>query len=42
MKEEIGDVYDAMLREDFEGPVPDGGFCDRVMDQLPARRRPIN
>lgn len=42
MKEDIEDVYDAMLREDFEGPVPDGGFCDRVMDRLPARRRQIN
>ncbi len=30
---------DALLREQFEGPVPANGFCERVMDQLPARRR---
>lgn len=41
MNEEIEDVLDVMLRERFEGPVPDGGFCDRVMDQLPARRRHV-
>jgi hypothetical protein len=30
---------DALLRQHFEGPVADDGFCDRVMRQLPARRR---
>ena len=33
MKEGMEDHSDVMLREAFEGPVPDGGFCDRVMDQ---------
>ena len=30
---------DALLRRSFDGPVPDAGFCDRVMQQLPPRRR---
>ncbi|HEY1138342.1 MAG TPA: hypothetical protein VGE64_12760 [Xanthomonadaceae bacterium] len=30
---------DVLLRRQFEGPVADDGFCDRVMQQLPARRR---
>lgn len=30
---------DALLRRSFDGPVPDAGFCDRVMKQLPPRRR---
>lgn len=30
---------DALLRKHFDGPVADDGFCDRVMRQLPARRR---
>lgn len=30
---------DALLRQQFEGPVADDGFCDRVMQRLPARRR---
>lgn len=33
------DAIDALLRQQFEGPVPDDGFCDRVMQQLPARPR---
>jgi hypothetical protein len=33
---------DALLRKQFEGPVPDNGFCNRVMDQLPARQRHKN
>lgn len=32
---------DALLRRGFEGPVADDGFSDRVMRQLPARRRPL-
>lgn len=32
---------DALLRSQFEGPLADDGFCDRVMRQLPARRRPL-
>lgn len=32
------DAIDKLLREQFEGPVPAGDFCDRVMERLPARR----
>lgn len=35
------DAVDAMVRKQFDGPVPDDGFCDRVLQQLPLRRRPI-
>ena len=33
------DAIDALLRRQFEGAVPDDGFCDRVMQRLPARPR---
>lgn len=33
------DAIDALLRRQFEGTVPDNGFSDRVMQQLPARPR---
>ena len=33
------DAIDALLRKQFDGPVPDDGFCDRVMAELPARPR---
>jgi hypothetical protein len=39
MNNGMEDAIDVLLREQFEGPVPVGEFCDRVMDQLPARRR---
>lgn len=39
MNDEMEDELDVLLREHFDGPVPDVGFCDRVMDRLPARRR---
>jgi hypothetical protein len=39
MTKEIDDALDALLREQFDGPVPDDGFCLTVMDRLPARRR---
>lgn len=39
MNDEIEDAVDVLLREQFEGPVPVDGFCDRVMDRLPAGRR---
>lgn len=32
------DALDALLLEQFEGPVPADGFCDRVMRYVPARR----
>ena len=33
------DDSDARLRQSFDGPTHDAGFCDRVMQQLPPRRR---
>lgn len=33
------DDIDALLRRSFDGPAPDAGFSDRVMRQLPPRRR---
>lgn len=39
MNEAMDDDLDALLREHLDGPVPDDGFCDHVMDRLPARRR---
>jgi hypothetical protein len=33
------DDIDALLRQSFDGPTADAGFCDRVMQQLPPRRR---
>ncbi len=32
---------DALLRRQFDGPLPDEGFSERVMQQLPARRRRV-
>jgi hypothetical protein len=33
-----GDDIDQLLLDQFEGPVPDDGFCDRAMQTLPPRR----
>jgi hypothetical protein len=33
------DAVDRLLREQFEGPVPDDGFCHQVMKSMPVRRR---
>jgi hypothetical protein len=33
------DAIDALLQRQFEGAVPDDGFCDRVMQRLPTRPR---
>lgn len=30
---------DALLRQSFDGPVPDAGFSDRVMQRVRPRRR---
>ncbi|MEI9996462.1 MAG: hypothetical protein WDM91_17830 [Rhizomicrobium sp.] len=38
MSEREDDPVDALLLERFEGPVPDEGFCDGVMQRLPPRR----
>lgn len=32
------DDIEALLRRDFEGPVANEGFSERVMQQLPSRR----
>jgi len=39
MNDQMEDAIDALLREQFDGPVPAAGFCDQVMARLPARRR---
>ncbi|MEK6638160.1 MAG: hypothetical protein AABY88_08765 [Pseudomonadota bacterium] len=39
MNNEMEDIFDVELRKQFKEPVPDDGFCDRVMEQLPARPR---
>ena len=39
MSEQDNDIVERLLREHFEGPVPDDGFCDRTMPLLPSRRR---
>jgi hypothetical protein len=39
MNDETEDTIDALLRDQFEGPVPVGTFCDRVMERLPTRPR---
>lgn len=36
---EAYDDIEALLRRQFEGPVADEGFSERVMQQLPSRRR---
>jgi len=33
------DDIEALLRRNFEGPVADEGFSDKVMQRLPPRRR---
>jgi len=40
MSDQDNDALDRLLLEQFEGPVPDDGFCDHVMQELPSRRRP--
>jgi hypothetical protein len=39
MNEPHDDDVDALLRKHFDGPVPDDGFCERVMQRLPPPRR---
>lgn len=39
MNDEAEDAVDALLREHFEEPVADDGFCASVLDRLPPRRR---
>lgn len=35
------DAIEALLRKQFDGPVPDDGFSEQVMQRLPPRRRRI-
>jgi len=35
------DAIEAMLRTQFDGPVPDDGFSEHVMQRLPPRRRRV-
>lgn len=39
MNEPHDDTIEALLRRQFEGPVVDDGFSERVMRRLPLRRR---
>ena len=39
MNESHDDTIDALLRRQFEGPVADEGFSERIMQRLPSRRR---
>jgi hypothetical protein len=39
MNESHDDTIEALLRRQFDGPVADDGFSDRVMQHLPPRRR---
>ena len=32
------DAVDTLLRQQFDGPVPDDGFSNRMMQRLPLRR----
>lgn len=39
MSEPTDDAIEALLRKQFDGPVRDDGFSERVMQRLPPRRR---
>lgn len=41
MNKSHDDIIEALLRQEFEGPIADGGFSERVMQHLPSRRRRI-
>jgi hypothetical protein len=38
MSDHSNESIEALLRASFDGPVPDAGFSERVMQALPARR----
>ncbi len=42
MNDEMDEALNSLLRGQFEGPVPDDGFCDRVMELLPSKRHQKN
>jgi 4-amino-4-deoxy-L-arabinose transferase-like glycosyltransferase len=35
------EAIEALLRQKFDGPVPDDGFSERVMQRLPSHRRRV-
>lgn len=39
MTEPSDDAIESLLRNHFDGPIPDDGFSDSVMQRLPPRRR---
>lgn len=41
MNESPDDAVEILLRRQFDGPVPDAGFAERVMQALPPRRRRV-
>lgn len=41
MSDPHDDAIEALLRQQFDGPVVDGGFCERVMQRLPPRRQHV-
>lgn len=41
MSETANDSIDTMLHQQFDGPVPDAGFTQRVMNRLPPRWRRV-
>jgi len=38
MNNHSNESIETLLRRSFDGPVPDDGFSERVMQRLPARR----
>lgn len=39
MKHQSEPSVDELLRDFYESPVADDGFCDRVMQKIPAQRK---
>lgn len=41
MNHERDDAIETLLRKQFDGPVRDAGFSERLMQRLPQRRRRV-
>jgi len=41
MNHSYDDAIEALLRKQFDGPLPDDGFSEHVMQRLPPRRRRV-
>lgn len=39
MNQQHDDAIEALLKKQFDGPLPNEGFAERVMQRLPQRRR---